>query len=112
MQRLILPLPGNEVFASELARQSRGELGTVETRRFPDGETYVRLHGMPNGRPVDLICTLARPDAQFLALTFAADAARDLGASEVNLVAPTWPTCGRTRDSTQVNASVQDRLPG
>ncbi|EPM0509528.1 MULTISPECIES: hypothetical protein [Gammaproteobacteria] len=48
MQRLILPLPGNEVFASELARQSRGELGTVETRRFPDGETYVRLHGMPN----------------------------------------------------------------
>lgn len=88
MQRLILPLPGNEVFASELARQSRGELGTVETRRFPDGETYVRLHGMPNGRPVDLICTLARPDAQFLALTFAADAARDLGASEVNLVAP------------------------
>lgn len=88
MQRLILPLPGNEEFAEALARECGGELGRIETRRFPDGESYVRLHGDMAGRPVDIVCTLARPDAQFLPLVFAADAARELGAAEVSLVAP------------------------
>ncbi|MGY6270936.1 ribose-phosphate pyrophosphokinase [Achromobacter denitrificans] len=88
MQRLILPLPGNEEFAAQLAGLCGGELGAVETRRFPDGESYVRLHGDPRARAVDIVCTLARPDPGFLSLVFAADAARDLGAAEVNLVAP------------------------
>ncbi|OZI20466.1 phosphoribosylpyrophosphate synthetase [Bordetella genomosp. 9] len=88
MERLILPLPGNEAFATRLAALCRAELGAVETRRFPDGESYVRLHGDPRGRAVDIVCTLARPDPGFLSLVFAADAARELGAVEVNLVAP------------------------
>ena len=88
MTRLILPLPGNDAFAAPLAAALGGELGRVETRRFPDGESYVRLHGDPTGRAVDLVCTLAQPDPQFLSLVFAADAARELGASAVNLVAP------------------------
>lgn len=88
MQRLILPMPGNESFAGQLAECLGAELGRIETRLFPDGESYVRLHGDPRGRRVDLVCTLAWPDARFLPLVFAADAARDLGASEVNLVAP------------------------
>ena len=88
MQRLIFPLPGNQAFAEQLAAAVDGELGSIETRRFPDGECYVRLHGDPRGRAVDLVCTLAQPDLQFLSLVFAADAARELGASEVTLVAP------------------------
>ncbi|QGZ37745.1 ribose-phosphate pyrophosphokinase [Pseudoduganella flava] len=88
MQRLIFALPGNEAFAGALARHCDGELGRIETRAFPDGESYVRLHGAPQGRPVDIVCTLERPDTQFLPLAFTADAARELGASEVNLVAP------------------------
>lgn len=88
MQRLVLPLPGNEIFATRLASQCDSELGRVEARRFPDGESYVRLHGNPSGRPVDLVCTLSQPDSQFLSLIFAAETARDLGASEVNLIAP------------------------
>ncbi len=88
MTRLTFPLPGNEAFASALAAACGGECGRIETRHFPDGESYVRLHGDPAGRVVDLVCTLARPDAAFLPLVFAADAARELGAREVNLVAP------------------------
>lgn len=88
MQRLILPLPGNEALATRLATHCGGELGAVETRRFPDGESYVRLLDDPRGRAVDIVCTLARPDPCFLSLIFAADAARELGAAEVNLVAP------------------------
>jgi ribose-phosphate pyrophosphokinase len=86
--RLILPLPGNESFARHLAEAGGWELGAIETRRFPDGETYVRLLNDVAGRPVDLVCTLARPDDAFLRLCFAADAARALGAREVTLVAP------------------------
>lgn len=88
MQRLTLALPGNEELAHRLAQACGSEVGRIETRRFPDGESYVRVHGDPSGRAVDLVCTLARPDPQFLSLVFAADAARELGASEVNLVAP------------------------
>ena len=88
MQRLILPLPSNDTFAAALADCCGAELGQIETRHFPDGESYVRIHANPAGRSVDLVCTLARPDPGFLPLVFAADAARELGAREVNLVAP------------------------
>ena len=74
MKRLVLPLPGNEAFAAALVRACSGERGGIETRRFPEGESYVRLHGDPYGRPVDLVCMLGRPDAQYLPLVFAADA--------------------------------------
>ncbi|MFN4282460.1 MAG: ribose-phosphate pyrophosphokinase [Alphaproteobacteria bacterium] len=86
--RLILPMPGNESFARQLAEAGGWELGAIETRRFPDGETYVRILSDVANRPVYLVCTLARPDDGFLRLVFAADAARALGASEVTLVAP------------------------
>lgn len=86
--RLILPMPGNESFARHLAEAGGWELGAIETRRFPDGETYVRISSDVADRPVYLVCTLSRPDDGFLRLVFAADAARALGASEVTLVAP------------------------
>ncbi|KZE35698.1 ribose-phosphate pyrophosphokinase [Chelatococcus daeguensis] len=85
---LILPLPGNEIFARKLAEAGGWEIGTIETRRFPDGETYVRVLSDVADRPVYLVCTLARPDDGFLRLVFAADAVRALGAREVTLVAP------------------------
>jgi ribose-phosphate pyrophosphokinase len=84
--RLLLPLPGNEAFGGRLAEAGRFELGALEFRRFPDGERYVRIASEPKGRPVDLICSNA--DEHFLTLAFAADALRDLGATEITLVAP------------------------
>jgi ribose-phosphate pyrophosphokinase len=86
--RLILPLPGNEAFAAKLADVTGFRLGALETRRFPDGERYVRLLDDPVGEIVDLVCTLADIDDVFLSLIFAADTARELGAREVNLIAP------------------------
>ena len=40
---MFLPLPGNGKFAVGLAGLLGGEVGRIETRRFPDGETYLRL---------------------------------------------------------------------
>lgn len=68
MQRLTLALPGNEDLARGIAQACGSEAGRIETRRFPDGESYVRLHGEPADRIVDVICTLAHPDPQFLLL--------------------------------------------
>lgn len=85
-RRLILPLPGSEAFGAHLAAAGPFELADLEFRRFPDGERYVRIDGDPRGRPVDIVCSDA--DEHFLTLAFAADALRDLGATEVNLVAP------------------------
>jgi ribose-phosphate pyrophosphokinase len=86
--RVILPLPGNEEFAGRLAQAGGWQLGTMETRHFPDGETYVRILSDIAGKSVALVCTLARPDEGFLRLVFTADAARSLGAREVTLIAP------------------------
>jgi len=85
---LILPLPGNEALARDLADGLGAELGVLETRRFPDGESYVRLRSNVKDREAILVCTLARPDDQFLRLVFAARTARERGASKVTLVAP------------------------
>jgi ribose-phosphate pyrophosphokinase len=85
---LFIPLPGNERLATELARQLDGELGRLETRRFPDQESYLRFQVDPVGRSVAVVCSLDRPDEKFLPLVFAAATARDLGASRVGLVAP------------------------
>ena len=78
-KRLILPLPGNEAFARQLAEAGRWALGAIETRRFPDGESYVRIAAEVADKSVVLVQTLAQPDPDFLSLIFAADAARDDG---------------------------------
>jgi ribose-phosphate pyrophosphokinase len=87
-KRIILPLPGNETLAGSLARTGGWDLGRLEVRTFPDGESYVRLAADVAGRSVYLVCTLADPDPQLLRLFFTADAARSLGARAVILVAP------------------------
>lgn len=86
--RLILPMPGNESLAQALAMHATAELGAIEARRFPDEEAYVRVLGDVRGKDVDVVCTLARPDPQFLSLVFMANTIRELGAKTITLVAP------------------------
>lgn len=88
MKPIIFHLPGDESFADRLARALPAEPGALELHRFPDGESLVRLNADVMGRTVVLTCSLARPDEKTLPLLFAADAARDLGAAKVLLVAP------------------------
>ncbi len=88
MKSLFFALPGNEDLTARLTVRLAAEAGAVETRRFPDGETYVRLLADVKGCSVVLVCTLDRPDEKSLRLLFTAHAARDLGAARVGLVAP------------------------
>ncbi|MBL8346299.1 MAG: ribose-phosphate pyrophosphokinase [Rubrivivax sp.] len=88
MRPIVFHWPGDELFADRLVRALHAERAGLELHRFPDGESLVRLDTDVAGRPVVLICSLARPDDKTLPLLFAADAARDLGATKVLLAAP------------------------
>ncbi|MGK7865461.1 ribose-phosphate pyrophosphokinase [Falsiroseomonas sp. E2-1-a4] len=85
---LLFALDPSDPLRAGLAAAVGAERGEIETRRFPDGETYLRYASPVAGRRVILLCTLDRPDPKVLPLVLAADAARDLGAAEVGLVAP------------------------
>lgn len=85
---VVFAMPGYESFAGELATLAGAQRSELDCRRFPDGETYVRVLGDPSGEDIWLVCTLARPDLQFLPLVFASRALRSAGARSLTLVAP------------------------
>jgi ribose-phosphate pyrophosphokinase len=85
---VLVALPGNEALAERLTAVLPADLTVLETRLFPDGETYLRYRGSVAGKSAVLLCSLDRPDSKFLALSFAAAAARELGAVRVGLAAP------------------------
>jgi ribose-phosphate pyrophosphokinase len=81
-------LPGNEEACERIALFAEGEVGELESRCFPDGESYVRVATDVAGREAVIVCTLSEPNAKTLPLLFLADALHDLGARRVGLVAP------------------------
>lgn len=85
---IVLSLPDDAAFGQALARVMDAEHATLMWRHFPDGESHLRLPESVAGRPVVINCTLAHPDPKLAPLLFAADAARDLGATSVGLAAP------------------------
>ncbi len=87
----VIALPGTEALADGLAARLSAERLTLEHRRFPDTELYLRVHGAVEGRHVVVAAHLHEPDAKTLAAVFLADALRDLGAAGVGIVAPYLP---------------------
>jgi ribose-phosphate pyrophosphokinase len=88
MTPLVIALPGNEQIAEGIARAGGFDTGVLQTRRFPDGEAYVRHRSDVAGRSVALVCTLNDPDPKLMTLLLAAASAREVGAASVGLVAP------------------------
>ena len=88
MISILFPMPGNEAFALHLDRAISCEVGQLEMRHFPDGESYIRLLSPVRGRDVIFVCTLDRPDEKIMSLYLAASIARELGARRIGLVAP------------------------
>ncbi|MES2631756.1 MAG: ribose-phosphate diphosphokinase [Pseudomonadota bacterium] len=85
---LIVALPGGIRLAAALSGLLGCECSPLATHTFPDGETSVRIDAPVAGRVVVFAGSLHHPDARTLPLLFAADAARELGATSVGLVAP------------------------
>lgn len=89
--KTLIALPGDEALAESLAGGLDAEIAALEYRRFPDGESYVRIRDSLLDTSAVLVARLDRPDPKIPALLFAADLARDLGAPAVGLVAPYLP---------------------
>lgn len=87
-QHLVIPLPENGALAALISGHLGAASCALQTRTFPDGETYLRFEDQVVGRNVILVCSLNKPNPKFLPLMFAADTVRDLGAAKVILVAP------------------------
>ncbi|MBI2728733.1 MAG: ribose-phosphate pyrophosphokinase [Polaromonas sp.] len=85
---LVIALPGGASLAAALARSLRCDWSELALHHFPDGETGVRIDVAVKGCCVILAGSLNQPDTKTLPLIYAADAALELGAVQVGLVAP------------------------
>lgn len=91
MQPLLFNLESDPSLFAELAEELDAELGALEQRTFPDGETYLRIHSDCQDRLVIVLCNLYHPDDKWLKLLFLSDTVRDLGAQKVALITPYLP---------------------
>ena len=88
MKPVVIAMPGNEHLTDELAAHLGLERGAATVRRFPDGESHVRVETSVEGRHAFIVCTLDRPDDKLIPLLLLACAVREAGALSVGLVAP------------------------
>jgi ribose-phosphate pyrophosphokinase len=84
----VIALPGDGQLACELAHEWQCGWSELAVHRFPDGEDLVRIDASVQGQRVILAGSLDRPGDKTLPMLFAADAAREMGATQVGLVAP------------------------
>jgi len=87
----LFAMPGAGPFARSVAANVPLERGELTPRRFPDGETYVRVESDVTRRDCVVVADLARPDEKVVPLLLVAATLRDLGARRVGLVAPYLP---------------------
>lgn len=85
---LIFSLFGSDHFVSELGISLGIQKIQLVQRQFPDGESYLRYEDTLKGRKIIIVDTLDHPNEKILPLLFAANTAKELGATEVGLIAP------------------------
>ena len=83
----VLGFPEYDRQASALAKALNAPYRLIELHRFPDGESQLRLPPALPGQVV-LCRSLDRPNGKLVELLLAAGCARQLGASQLILVAP------------------------
>jgi len=90
-RRTLFALPGSALLCERLALAIDAEIGELAERKFPDGETYLRVEMPVAGCDALLVAELNHPNDKLLPLVFLADTLRELGAPRVGLVAPYLP---------------------
>lgn len=84
---ILFSLDGHPVLSS-LREQLGAVVGSLDSRQFPDGETYLKVITPVAGADCVVVANLAHPNKTFLPLIFLLGTLRDLGANSVGLVAP------------------------
>ncbi len=86
---IVIPGPASQRLGRKIAALMGAKVVPVESKVFPDGESYIRLDGEVEGEDAVIIQTTSPPqDTHFVQLFLMADAARDLGAKTVTAAVP------------------------
>lgn len=85
---LLLALPGYEPLAASIAQKTAFPLGQLEMRRFPDGETYLRILTDVSEMSIILVGSLYHPDEKIIPIYLLTATLRANGAASVTLVVP------------------------
>ena len=88
MQKILFSLPGNEALGQQLRSTTGIEKGRFTLRRFPDGETYLRMQSDVKGKAVYILSSLPYPDDKIMSLYFLAQLVRESGSHSITLIAP------------------------
>lgn len=88
MSLLLLGIGSARPAAERLALELGGRVCDLQSRRFPDGEHYLRVPGDVSDAEIALVAHLLPVDEVILDIVFLADLVRELGARRVGLVAP------------------------
>ncbi len=91
MNLCVVAMPGSEHCGEQIAEHLGAARCRLESRRFPDGEIYLRLLDEVQRRDIAVVAQWRDPTPQLPDLLILADALRELGASGVGLVAPYLP---------------------
>lgn len=87
-KKIIFSFESELELAKNLTTKINANIGKVELKHFPDGESYVRLHENVKDQEVIIISSLNQPDQKIMHLILLAQTAKELGASKVGLIAP------------------------
>lgn len=88
MNRQLFVMPGQERLGQNLLARSDFQSGNFELRRFPDGESHVRVLSDVRDADVAILCQMHHPDDKILPLLMLVSTLRDLGVRRVGLIAP------------------------
>jgi len=86
---LVIPGPASQELGKKIGEFLNAKTINVIHRKFPDGESYIRLEGKVKNEEVAIIQTTSPPqDTNLLQLLLMADTAKDLGAKKISAVIP------------------------
>ena len=85
---MIIGGSSSQDLASHVARELGEEVSYVETKKFPDGERYLRIGGQIDDEVVVIQSTGYPQDENLMELLFMISTLKDLGAKKVRVVVP------------------------
>ena len=86
---IVVPGPASTELGKLVASELKAKVVPVEFKRFPDGESRIRLEGEVKGEDVAIVQTTGPPQNENLVQLFLlADTAKDLGAKSITAVVP------------------------
>lgn len=88
---ILFSLFGSTAITKAIHAELGFDIGAITLHQFPDNETVIKIDSLVHDREVVFIANLEQPNSKLLPLLFAAETARDLGASKIGLIVPYLP---------------------